>query len=320
MLDKLSSDTAVIERHSDRRLPEVEFKVEGIRVGHLTGQDNRRLAAVIEGTMTDPKKSLLVQNLQAKVKPAADGKFLFTVPLTGMRTYAVVVLVGHYGESHTENITIVFPAWEDFVAQLGGRAPKYWIFSAGAGFTLLEYADTRIEDYTAVVTTVKAGVTRLFRRTPWSAGANFYLTAFPITKNQDVTARFFGANARVGYTITQQASKWRGVIMGGAYYTTMFVENDAFGFRNMGGPQLFPTLQWDSGGGHMIQAYAKYSPVSELAGGFRLRPGVDREIAGGLGYVTPRWSATIDVAHLSLLIRGVEISSFSLTLGGAVNF
>src|SRR5690606_26185206 len=141
-----------------------------------------------------------------------------------------------------------------------------------------------------------------FRGSRWNAGGNVFLTAFPIVKNQEPTARFYGLNARVGYTVTPEVARWKVMLMGGAYYTTMSVSDDRFGFRNMGGPQLYPSVQWEPRQGHVFQICSKFSPVSELSQGFRLRPGRDREIDGGVSYHAGKWSGTIDVAHLSLLI------------------
>ena len=128
--------------------------------------------------------------------------------------------------------------------------------------------------------------------------------------------RFVGLNARAGYVLPGVREPWRVTILGGLYYTTMFVPETNFGFVNLVGPQLFPVFRRAVKGGDSYSGYFKFSPLGKnFAVNFS-----SREIAIGGAYNWNRGangvvSATLDIAELDAVIDGATIHSTSFTVG-----
>ena len=240
------------------------------------------------------------------------------------------VAVGPRGEIERYAIKVNFKDYEayrkDIIASLRFKKNA---FSAGANFSYIKYTDTRISDVSEIALTVKGGYTRRFSPR-WDTGISFYMTALPLTSSGGTatvsSARFLGINFRIGYKLNKKRSPWSWYLLAGYYYTTMMVSNDAFGFRNMQGPQLFPVVRKQNSNGSSITSYLKFSPVSQR---FSLRQVSDNEIAIGFAYgLKPKKNKsvafTLDVARLQLSIaeptQSADITSTSISLGAAYNF
>jgi hypothetical protein len=144
--------------------------------------------------------------------------------------------------------------------------------------------------------TIKAEYRFLLFPPYWDLSVGSFFTASPLSTNQSgVDARFLGVNLRLGYRLPFIHEPWEFHIFGGAYYTTMFVTNNAFGYRNELGPQLFPTLRRFFKNGDGISVYFKYSPVTS---GFSALTSSNREIAVGGSWL--------------LRLRNQHLVSFSL--------
>jgi hypothetical protein len=223
------------------------------------------------------------------------------------------------GKIYSEKVRVSVARWaeiEEFrKSQQMGRG---WNSSLGLSSTFLSYQEGSTVDYSATLLTAKGGVNYLFPASLWEAGFSAYVTALPISTSIDVAARFIGLNLRGGYRFNLDEKKWRVVVLGGWYYTTMFVENSAFGFRNMQGPQLFPSVSYVVNERDSANLYLKYSPVG--ANGIGGLSFSNHEKAIGGAY-TRRFkngrsaSVTVDVASFELLIDGVPIESNSISVG-----
>ena len=117
---------------------------------------------------------------------------------------------------------------------------------------------------------------------------------------------------------------WQLTLMAGYYYTTMFVTPASFGYRNVGGPQLFPTVKRAFKSGDFASAYFKYSPI---ANGVSLLGPSNREIGAGASYsfagrrANPL-SAYLDYStfKLDLPLQVFRMSTSSITLGASYGF
>jgi hypothetical protein len=101
----------------------------------------------------------------------------------------------------------------------------------------------------------------------------------------------------------------------------MFASDSSFGYKNISGPQLFPSLRRNLNNGHALSTYFKFSPISNNLGFFSLS---NNEIATGLSYLIPTekhtYSISLDYARIAFSDGEVEIGSNSLSLGGSFTF
>jgi hypothetical protein len=188
------------------------------------------------------------------------------------------------------------------------------------GYSSIEYRETGHRDYSMTALTAKAAYQRALGARGWGASASGYLTALPLGRNRaDSTMRFLGLNLRFGYTVPGVRAPWKLSLNTGLYYTTTLVTNNAFGFTNMFGPQLYPTLQRLVGRKDVVGAYLKFSPMMDGLSFFGL---ANRELAAGLSWTRPLprerfLSASVDYAAFRLDYSRINIqsNSFSLSLG-----
>jgi hypothetical protein len=145
----------------------------------------------------------------------------------------------------------------------------------------------------------------------------------------ETTARFIGANFRIGYAVPRIREPWRLLLMVGGYYTTMNVSPNTFGFRNLSGPQFFPVLRRAMDSGDSVSTYFKISPVS--AGGVSLTNLASRELAFGITYNKNLKNGhsipfSIDYSNLKSSVETEEgtatvpVAVTSLTFGIGYNF
>lgn len=133
--------------------------------------------------------------------------------------------------------------------------------------------------------------------------------------------QFFGGNLRLGYSFRPAEGDWRIGLYGGAYYTTM-VGNLGYGFNNLIGPQLYPTVRYAINSGNAVFFYGKYSPI---ANGASLLSLDNRELALGggwqhaLGNGCPL-SVTFDFSNLHFSFSGTQVDASSMTLGMGYGF
>lgn len=196
------------------------------------------------------------------------------------------------------------------------------MLSLGLLYTIISYQEAGLPDLNETALTLKAGVSRSLSRS-WEGTLGGYFTALPIKNDQSTAARFAGANLRVGFTPSPTA-RTKLTIFGGAYYTTMFVSGDAFGFKNMSGPQIYPVLTHELSSQTQLSTYFKYSPVSKSFSEFSLG---NREIAGGLAVTWKKQNSKtislgVDLADIKLtVLQGVQsVAIHSQSVSGGVTF
>ncbi|MCM2277245.1 MAG: hypothetical protein NDJ89_04160 [Oligoflexia bacterium] len=190
--------------------------------------------------------------------------------------------------------------------------------SLGVALTRVSYQDSNYGAYRSFALTGKAGVS--YDPRPWSFHANAFATLATLAGSEGITARFLGVNVRAGVPLAEAREvpeSWSLRAYGGYYYTTMFVSDDLFGFRNMHGPQLYPAFQKTLSGDERVAFYLKFSPVSPDFGDLSLS---NRELAAGAAWSRGPLSVTLDVSDIRLNVAGVGIRNSTLSLGAAWSF
>lgn len=193
------------------------------------------------------------------------------------------------------------------------------------GPTLAIYEQTRVREFTQTALTLKASHLFSFKPPVWDVGASGFVTLLPL-KSSGAGNKFrsLGLNARVGYTFQGIKAPWRLSLLGGAYFTSMLVSEGNFGFKNLAGPQVFPSVARSFRNGNVGTLYLKYSPISD---GTRLLSLQSCEIAGGLGYIlmpkpgkTHPWSINFDVSRLIFEKSGSVFSLMTFNLSAGYGF
>ena len=199
----------------------------------------------------------------------------------------------------------------------GGIGTGGFNVNAGLGITSLSFKEAGIADYSSTNLTLKAGMNYHFP-SAWIIGLSGYATLSQLKKSTDVSVRYFGLNARLGYQFPS-VSNWTFTLYGGAYYSTMFVTNNVFGFKNLAGPQIYPELRKSFNNGSAIIVYVKFCPVSEGVTTFST---TNREVAAGAAYLHPLFSGhpislSIDYSNIYFTASPLitQTSSITISLG-----
>lgn len=292
------------------------FDQEDLRVQSIR-RDQKRIPYVrIKGKFNRPGWSLKFKD---KVLSRGDSHPDFSLKIA-LKDRTTSMLFTAEGPQKAEKLRIQlnFPKYHEYVSTSGGRKSKSapTIFMISAGYSTIHYKETGVPDFDMNVVTGKIFYLNNFMP-HWDVGASVYVTGFTVSASRtDVSMRFLGANLRFGYSMYFGGSRLS--LLGGWYLTTTFVTNNAFGFKNMAGPQLYPMLTFGLSRHSDFMMYAKYSPVVGLSFS-------DREIAVGGGYIYKftdehPLSLNVDMADLSFTLDRVKVESKSLTFSLGYGF
>jgi hypothetical protein len=291
--------------------------IHGLKLQMPSGQTKEQSSFIsISGFFVREDWTLLLE--KSTIPLDKDGKFNLEVPLSGPRQIIVLDAVGPQGALETLNVEVLAPCYAVAAAKTDVDSGSPALpFSLGAGTSLISYQQASIVDFSETAITLKVAYTRPLFSPKFELNLSAYFTAAAIGQSQDATARFLGLNGRVGYVIPSIPEPWRVLILGGWYYTTMFVTDNLFGFRNLMGPQLYPTVQRTLTARDSVGAYFKFSPVADGISPLSLS---NRELAAGIAYSRKlanekRVSVSLDAARLDLDVQSVVIRSQSLSLG-----
>jgi hypothetical protein len=321
------ADDAHLVRTSRARINGLRLKSAPTVVEESNGAKVQHYV-IIEGLYPKEDWSLIIGKV--KLKRDKTGRFKAKTKIDGKEKPLALAAVGPGGQVEVENLKILYPDFDPNPKQASRHS-----FSAGVGFSIISYSQES-SAVTNAVSLDEKGITLkgsyVYRLAPpnWDLGVTVFGTGAVLSSNiPSTTARFIGANFRIGYAVPQIAEPWRLLIMVGGYYTTMIVSPNTFGFQNLSGPQVFPVLRRALSHGDSISSYLKFSPVS--AGGIGISTLSSRELAFGVtynmnlknGHSMPfsidysNLKSSIDVPEAS---TSVPVSVSSLTFGIGYNF
>lgn len=292
-----------------------KFPVEGAMI------DGKAVVTVTLKGSHSLKDGSLLHNFKA-VAVTPEGDFEINVPVEGAETQVILISVTKRGEERRALYRLAFPEWAEYKADLLNPDKPYKSMQLGLGTSFIKFAQSSVPDIGQTAVTVKGSLVHQFRNRNWDLGISSFYTALPVsTVPASYSLRFFGFNLRAGYHLPAFKDPWRVSVLAGAYYTTMFT-NGQFGFQNLTGPQLFPTVRRSLGEKDSVYSYLKYSP---LMNGFSLLQLNNREIAFGAGWNHvieggKVLSISADVAQLRFNFNNSEIRSESVSLGVALGF
>ena len=305
----------LVHMNETDRISALEWKSEDLTMDAKAFGDGIVTLVILEGEYNRSDWTLIYD--KKKMVPVVNGEFHLEIPMKDRAIELDFLAIGPLGEIEKENIGIYFKEIKTFTQKAEGRPPKTNFFQFGMNNSVISYDETGVDSYSSVSLTGKSSYSYLIFPPDWDFGTSLYYTLLPITKTGNNAVRFLGVNLRFGYVVPFVTEPWRLSVLGGMYYTTMFVTNDRFGFKNLAGPQLFPALKRTFRGGKAIVSYLKFSPISN---GLSLLSLSNRELALGGAYLYPLKNGhsiafTLDVAIFYFKIRQVEIQSSSISLG-----
>lgn len=321
------ADDAHLMRTSKTRINGLRLKSTPVVVEESVGAKVQHYV-IIEGLYPKQDWSLIVGKVKLKLDKT--GRFKAKTKIESKEKALALAAVGPGGQVEVENLKILYPDFDPAHKNASRHS-----FSAGVGISMISYS----QEATAVtnaVTLNEKGITLkgsyVYRLAPpnWDLGITVFGTGAVLSSDiPSTTARFIGANFRVGYAVPQISEPWRLLLMFGGYYTTMIVSPNTFGFQNLSGPQFFPVLRRALSRGDSISSYFKISPVS--AGGVSLTNLSSRELAFGVTYNRNLKNGhsmpfSIDYSNLKSSVESpdastsVPVAVSSLTFGIGYNF
>jgi hypothetical protein len=255
-----------------------------------------------------------------------DGIFTIVADIQNSKQKYLFAMVDPSGKLTREWIIIQVPKYDYFV-QTGQKNPRRFFMNVGMGLSSISYDETNTGDttnFSSFALTPKVSIQYLMPSPYWSLGFTGYITGLQLKSSLDATARFIGLNLRTGYRIPAIREPWQVVLMAGYYYTTSLVSSGTFGYRNIGGPQFYPTVRRAFRSGDFASAYFKFSPIANSVNILNFG---NRELGAGINYTfsgrsSNPWSAYLDVSQIKLDLPAIEfeMSTSSITLGASYGF
>lgn len=296
-----------------------------------------RLYTTVSGTYLRDEWALIHES--NRISPRGN-KFEVKVLLEGKITQVDLIAVGPEGELQKERILVVFEKWDEYQTSRSKlRGGKRWAFTPGVGVTYVSYSQPKHEPLTELALTVKASLQFVIKPPNWDVATTVFYTALPLTTTPaDSHIQFLGVNLRIGYVLPFVPDPWRVSIQTGGYYNTVTSaptintargEVNRYGYQNIFGPQIFPSVRRVFANGDSATAYLKYSPVMYETSFLDIR---NREIALGIGWARTMRSGflhgknvfvSVDIADLGLYKRPTDeegVVCQSATLGVGIGF
>jgi hypothetical protein len=277
-----------------------------------------RIYARLQGTFRRPGWTLIIGD--RVVRPDSLGRFDVAVPVAVANSMISVYTISDFGKSEKSNVDIkISPSDLSLI-----RQKSRWLLSAGLGLTSLNYQQTEPVgsglsniNLNQITTTAKFSVARdISRNQRWFGTFSGYFDFSPISDSSGANLCFLGLNGRIDYSVPFVSDPWKLNIAFGWYYVTSF-GSDNYGFANVNGPQIYPSVRYYFKSENFLSGYAKYSPVVSSAA---FLPFGSREEAIGLGYGIQvssqhQISFNLDFATLRLVLDQSVAQTRTITLG-----
>jgi hypothetical protein len=214
--------------------------------------------------------------------------------------------------------------------------PRSVVYDLGAGFSYLDYKENiassnfRLTEYGV---TLKGGFGYKFSPRI-EMGGSLFVTALPLKKASDPaalsSARFYGANGRIGYLLSDFGPRAKLYIFTGWYAWGMSTPSAptelSYGITYLGGPQLLFSGRFKTESGRRFSTYGKFATIRDSAG----ISSSNREIAIGGSYEVGRlisegerhqtWMLALDIANARFSISSHSFELKSYTLGLSTSF
>ncbi len=324
LINAFTAMSGFAEKISFVKVNVVEGKIEGLK----WDEEFSRYHAISSG-LGDQYSAHLFGNFQHKgwnlslkdspVKVDEKGLFELNLPLPYSENRFELVATGPKGQKES----LIFILYGAHAEQSeAGLKRKKWFFSPSIGYASITTKQTGITDYSTDALLLKMSVNYRLKPNVWDIGMSAFGTALQFSKSESIKANYLGANARVGYLFPAWNERIFLSIYGGWYFSSMLVEGNLFGFQNVSGPQVYPSIRYSLAPNRVLNGYFKFSPISNQFSFLNLG---NREIAGGVGYShllenERSVSVALDLSNLTLNQNGTQVETNSLSLSVQFGF
>jgi hypothetical protein len=183
--------------------------------------------------------------------------------------------------------------------------------------TYVTYTQDGVADYYEMTVGVKLSVQgSLWSEYRLEYGADANIDVLPLKQTRDIAARFLWANLHAGYQLPELHPSLTLTVYAGISFSSSFVSNDAFGYKNVSFVQFQPTARWKFGEDNFAKLYVKFAPLGDKFFSFDWQ---QRLISMGIGYEhalgeNQALMASLDANLLKLVLQGTHVQTRSLTL------
>lgn len=261
----------------------------------------------IKGVVKEQFSQQTISINNVTVNPKPGGSFLAVVAFDPLSPIIDFTMRAPGNDDRLQSFQVHYSDPKRMESFIKKTSSKSLFLSAGLGYSGVSYTQsaTPVGELSGTFLTLRGRSELRFPKSNWMVGISGYFNAVPLSaSNAAFPFRFLGLNLRAGTQLGVLRDPWTLSLSFGAYYVTMLT-NGTFGFRNVTGPQLYPTLRYQFKSGSSITTYFKYSPVSA---GFALLNLNNYEIALG---------GVFDIAHADDRIGfgvGVDWSQLLLSI------
>lgn len=310
--------------------PIVKWAQTNYNVFEIKNDDSYTYEVEIKGSVQDAKSSYILNFKPLKI--AADGTFTHKVNIEKENTELQFAAIGSDGKMVSDPYALVIPGFATATEKRmkkKNNKPKKFFFSPGLGFTSISYSqsNTDVGTLSPIMLTLKLGADYRLKKKNWVLGFVGFMNVLALSGLTATTDfKFLGLNLRIGNRLNWLSSPWELTLSGGLYYLTMLTGGN-FGFQDVAGPQLYPTLRRTFNNGAAVLGYFKFSPIAQ---GFTLMSFTNFELAGGVHYQFPRksnlgYSVGLDLSRVNISTSDQNsqtnsAQSQTLTLTGTVAF
>jgi hypothetical protein len=270
------------------------------------------------GAFRRPGWSLFLKN--ESIPLGGDGVFQVTLPLVAPVNRFTFIAQGPKGEK--ESVTILFYGPNAAENEWKVLKIKRWFIAPALAYSSITTKQTGLTDYSTTALTAKLSVNYRLKPNVWDLGGSVFGTVWQLSKNKDIKVNYLGANLRAGYLFPAWNDRWFLSLYGGWYFSSMSVQDQLFGFQNVNGPQIYPSVRYSLAENRVISGYFKFSPISNQ---LQLLSLTSREIATGLTYTHllenfRSVSVGFDLSDLILVNGETTVATKTYSLGVQFGF
>jgi hypothetical protein len=231
----------------------------------------QKYSVKLEGGLKKWDTGLVYENRPIHLNGARH-EFKLPVELTSRRTEVPLTVVDQQGKLIRRTIIISYAGYQAKVNASSNHPSLGGSWTAGVGIDLVHISEDLLPDISETAIQLRLGYQHPLGGR-WDFAADGFYDVALLANNETTTpttalpvptslnGHFFGLNGRVGYALPLRNTRWSLGIAGGIYYVTMVTPGTSFGFRNLGGPQLFPIVRRQLGSRDSVSLSFKYSPV-----------------------------------------------------------
>ncbi len=315
----LRPESILIRPEASTRITELSFERDRFPLTIRETQNGQvKLMVRVSGRFRDRAAGLLMNG--RKVSPTPDdGNFEVEVVIRDASTVLEFAAVDPYGGVRTESVELESSPRDPVKAILRNLRARTSAWNVGLSIAQMSYSDSLGQDFSQMGAGAKLSYSLFVnqKRTQILAG-NIYGTLLPLHQSgADTFLQLVAANLRYGLYLGEW-KRWKAWIYGGYFFTTTFSSSENVGFRNLLGPQLYPTASLPLGSRRSLGTYFKVAPLYGLD--FE-----NRELATGISYTTRgilggSHTFSIDYAQIRLNAGAATIQLSSAVLGYSYGF